>query len=109
MQYHPDNLVCPTDQSPLEKRTGKYVDFWGCSSYAKTGCRYILKEQKTAKSGGPSFREGEDIKSQRINRLNARTVASQAAVELAKGDILSYKEHAVVIFNFVLKELPDQE
>jgi len=109
MQYHPDNLVCPTDQSPLEKRTGKYGDFWGCSSYAKTGCRYILKEQKTAKSGGPSFREGEDIKSQRINRLNARTVASQAAVELSKGNLTEYKTLAKDIFDFVLKELPDSE
>ena len=36
---------CPICSAPLVKRSGKYGDFFGCSNYSKTGCKYTRKIQ----------------------------------------------------------------
>lgn len=38
-------FACPVCSAPLVKRSGKYGDFFGCSNYSKTGCKYTRKVQ----------------------------------------------------------------
>ena len=43
-------MNCPTHNVALEKRTGKYGDFFGCPMYATEGCKFVYREGKpTAK------------------------------------------------------------
>ena len=38
-----ERFTCPTCGGRLIKRTGKYGDFFGCSNYNTTGCKYTRK------------------------------------------------------------------
>ena len=42
-QLKNDFFTCPECGGRLIKKKGQYGDFFGCSNYAKTGCRYTRK------------------------------------------------------------------
>ena len=39
-----EKYTCPLCGGHLERRTGKYGSFWGCSNYRALGCRFTRKD-----------------------------------------------------------------
>ncbi len=43
VQLKAEFFTCPLCGGRLLKKTGQYGNFWGCSNYAKTGCKFTRK------------------------------------------------------------------
>ncbi len=46
-----EQYSCPLCGAPLARKKGAYGEFYGCTNYGKTGCRYTRKIQTFSRNG----------------------------------------------------------